>query len=241
MTMSQQSEMNNLEQDLGTTLLRLFPLRLVLFPGQVLPLHIFEPRYRLMINQCIEEEHPFGVVLMREDTPDWRAYNGEVELPHAVGTTAHIRRMERLADGRLNIVTLGLHRFRVRKLRFDMPFLQGEVEAFPMTGAAASQDTGAVSRLLQGYVRQLSQVTSSDIDLGEAPEDPQTLAFLTAGALQIPWDDKQSLLETEDVEQLLKVERTLLGKETMMLGFMHQSESRIEQQVLGPTGYLYPN
>jgi ATP-dependent Lon protease len=129
----------------------------------------------------------------------------------------------------------------VRKLRFDMPFLQGEVEAFPMTGAAASQDTGAVSRLLQGYVRQLSQVTSSDIDLGEAPEDPQTLAFLTAGALQIPWDDKQSLLETEDVEQLLKVERTLLGKETMMLGFMHQSESRIEQQVLGPTGYLYPN
>ena len=239
--MSQQSEMNELEQDLETTLLPLFPLRLVLFPGQVLPLHIFEPRYRLMINQCVEEERPFGVVLMREDTPDWRAYHGEVELPHEVGTTAHVRRLERLADGRLNIITLGLHRFRVRKLRFDMPFLQGEVEAFPMTGAAASQDTGAVSRLLQGYVRQLSQIMNSDMDLGEAPDARQTLAYLTAGALQIPWDEKQSLLETADVEQLLKVERALLGKETMMLGFMQQSESRIEQQVLGPTGYLYPN
>jgi Lon protease-like protein len=241
MTMSQQSEINELEQDPGTTLLPLFPLRLVLFPGQVLPLHIFEPRYRLMINQCVEEERPFGVVLMREDTPDWRAYNGEMELPHEVGTTAHIRRLERLADGRLNIVTLGLHRFRVRQLRFDMPFLQGEVEAFPLAGAAGSQETHGVSRLLQGYIKVLSQVLSSEIDLEEMPKDAQSLAYLTAGALQIPWDEKQSLLETSNLPQLLRVERTLLGKETMMLGFMHQSESRIEQQVLGPTGYLYPN
>ncbi len=205
--MSEQSLMNDLDQDLGIVTLPLFPLRLVLFPGQVLPLHIFEPRYRMMINQCVEEELPFGVVLMREDTPDWRDYNGDVELPYEIGTTAHIRRMERLADGRLNIITLGLHRFRVRKLRFDMPYLQGDVEAF----------------------------------LDELPDDPHTLAFAAASALQIPWDEKQSLLETSDLPDLLSVERTLLGKETMMLGFMHASESRIEEQVLGPTGYLYPN
>lgn len=239
--MSQQSPTDDLDQGLDSVTLPLFPLRLVLFPGQVLPLHVFEPRYRLMINQCVEEELPFGVVLMREDTPDWRDYNGDVELPYDIGTTAHIRRMERLADGRLNIVTLGLHRFRVRKLRFDMPFLQGEVEAFPMGGVPAQQDTRAVGRLLQGYVKVLSQVLNSDVDLGEVPADPHTLAYLTASALQISWDEKQSLLETPDLPELLNVERTLLGKETMMLGFMHASESRIEEQVLGPTGYLYPN
>ena len=239
--MSQRSEMNDLDQELKTVTLPLFPLRLVLFPGQVLPLHIFEPRYRLMINQCVEENMPFGVVLMREDTPDWREYNGDVELPYEVGTTAHIRRLERLADGRLNIITMGLHRFRVRELRFDMPFLQGKVDAFPLAGAADSQEAQLVSRLLKGYIDVLSQVLSSEIDLEDVPTDPQSLAYLTAGALQIPWDDKQNLLETPDLPELLRVERTLLGKETMMLGFMHSSESRIEEQVLGPTGYLYPN
>lgn len=239
--MSQQSQMNDLEQDLDTMLLPLFPLRLVLFPGQVLPLHIFEPRYRLMINQCIEEDRPFGVVLMRDDTPDWRTYRGDLELPWPVGTTAQIRRLERLDDGRLNIITLGQHRFRVRELRFDMPYLQGEVDVFPLAGVAAPDDTGAVNRLLRRYVKVLSQVLNSDIDLKELPEDPQSLAYLAAGALQIPWDEKQQLLETPDLAQLLNVERTVLGKETMMLGFMHSSEGRIEEQVLGPTGYLYPN
>ena len=85
------------------------------------------------------------------------------------------------------------------------------------------------------------QVLNSDIDLGEMPEDPHALAFVTATALQLPWNEKQSLLETHDLPALLSVERSLLGKETMMLGFMHASESRVEEQVLGPTGYLYPN
>lgn len=239
--MSQQSEMNDLDQDLETVTLPLFPLRLVLFPGQMLPLHIFEPRYRLMINQCIEEERPFGVVLMREDTADWRDFNGDVELPYDVGTTAHIRRLERLADGRLNIIALGLHRFRVRQLHFDMPFLQGEVESFPLAGAVGDHETNDISRLLQGYIKALSQVLNSEIDLDEMPGDPQSLAYLTASALQIPWDEKQSLLEMPRLPQLLKTERALLGKETMLLGFMHGSESRIEEQVQGPTGYLYPN
>ncbi len=239
--MSQQNAMNDLDQNVETMVLPLFPLRLVLFPGQVLPLHIFEPRYRVMINRCIEEERPFGVVLMRDDIPDWRDYDGEVALPHEVGTTAHIRRLERLADGRLNIVTLGLHRFRVRQLRFDMPFLQGEVEAFPLEGVPAPWDTRAVGRQLAGYVQVLSKVLNSDVDLDKAPEDPHALAYLTAGALQIPWDEKQSLLEASNLPDLLSAERVMLGKETMLLQFMHATESRIEEQVLGPTGYLYPN
>jgi len=239
--MSPYNEMSDLNQEIETVVLPLFPLQLVLFPGQVLPLHIFEPRYRVMINHCVQEELPFGVVLMRDDMPDWRDYDGAVDLPYDVGTTAHIRRLERLADGRLNIITLGMHRFRVRQLRFDMPFLQGEVEAFPLEGAPAPQATAAVGRQLAGYVQLLSKVLNSHVEMDEMPQDPHSLAYLTASALQIPWDEKQSLLEAPNLPELLNVERTLLGKETMMLDFMHATERRMEEQVLGPTGYLYPN
>jgi hypothetical protein len=79
------------------------------------------------------------------------------------------------------------------------------------------------------------------VEMDEMPQDPHSLAYLTASALQIPWDEKQSLLEAPNLPELLNVERTLLGKETMMLDFMHATERRMEEQVLGPTGYLYPN
>jgi len=242
--MSQMTEKDELEQDLETVMLPLFPLRLVLFPGQVLPLHIFEPRYRLMINHCIDEGLPFGVVLMREDSPDWRHYNGDVALPHDIGTTAHIRQLERLADGRLNVITVGLHRFRVRQLHFDMPYLQGEVEIFPLarsSGLAVTEDADAVRSLVIGYVELLSKVMDAEIDIDELPEDSRTLAYLAASALQIPWDDKQALLATPELPALLSAERLLLRKERMMLRFMQSTEDRIADKVMGPMGYVYPN
>lgn len=242
--MSPSMERDDLDRELETVLLPLFPLRMVLFPGQVLPLHIFEPRYRLMINQCIDEQQPFGVVLMREDLPDWRHYGGDVALPCDVGTTAHIRQVERLSDGRLNIITVGLHRFRVRKLHFDRPYLQGEVEVFPLdrsTEPAVVQDAAAVRRLVTTYVGLLSKVMDAEIDIDELPEDPRTLAYLAASALQIPWDEKQTLLATPELPDLLTAERQLLRMEHMMLRFMQSGERRIADQVQGPMGTLYPN
>lgn len=228
----------------GTGLLPLFPLRLVLFPGQVLPLHIFEPRYRLMINRCIEEHQPFGVVLMREDTPDWREYRGDVALPHNVGTTAHIRQVERLPDGRLNVVTLGLHRFRVRNLRFDQPFLQAEVESFPLvetSKAQAAEEASHVRRLLRDYIEALSKITDAEIDLDEVPDDPRVLAYLTASVLQVPWEEKQALLATPDLPSLLQAERRLLRHERMLFTFMEATKERLEGLTLGATGYLFLN
>lgn len=225
--------------------LPLFPLHLVLFPGQILPLHIFEPRYRLMVNRCIEQRRPFGVVLLREDTLDWRDYQNDVALPHEVGTTAHIRQVEQLPDGRLNIITVGMHRFRVRKLRFDQPFLQGEVESFPLAQAeddiSAHREISSVRRLLRSYMEILAQVTDIEAGLDEIPSDPRTLAFLTASILQIPWDDKQALLDVPEVSSLLESERLLLRREGMLLRFMQATEARLEERIAGPTGYLYPN
>src|SRR6266700_7639542 len=78
----------------GTIELALFPLNVVLFPGTVLPLHIFEPRYRQMINDCQQEEQPFGIVLARQDSVHLQ------EEPYSVGTMAEIRDLNRLEDGR---------------------------------------------------------------------------------------------------------------------------------------------
>lgn len=242
--MSERKRMSDTSQSEGTVLLPLFPLRLVLFPGQLLPLHIFEPRYRLMINQCIEAREPFGVVLMRDDTPDWRDYQGEVVLPHDVGTTAHIRQVERLDDGRINVVTLGLHRFRVRKLRFDQPFLQGEVESFPLAEEADQSVTPsaeAVRRHLRSYMEVLSKVADAEIDLDDIPRDPRALAFLAAAVVQVPWEDKQDLLEMPELATLLESERQLLRHEKMLLSFMHSTQDRLEDLTLGVTGYLFPN
>lgn len=104
-------------------MLRLFPLQSVLFPGMRLPLHIFEDRYKTMIRACIEEDAPFGVVLIRVGTEV-----GGAAVPHGVGTTARINQVEYLDDGRMNIFAIGEERFRVVSLDTTQAYLSGEVE-----------------------------------------------------------------------------------------------------------------
>src|SRR5215467_5197354 len=87
--------------------LPLFPLNVVLFPGADLPLHIFESRYRLMINECYEQEKPFGVVLARSDSVPMR------EEPYPVGTMAEILALSRTDDGRMNLIARGGQRFHI--------------------------------------------------------------------------------------------------------------------------------
>lgn len=242
--MSETKKKKRLNPERITYTLPLFPLRLVMFPGQMLPLHVFEPRYRLMVNQCIADREPFGIVLMREDIADWRSFKGQVELPHEVGTLAYIRQVERLGDGRLNIVTVGLSRFVIRQLLFDRPYLRAEVEEFPLQEAqdeALADNAASLRRRLNSYVQRLSEVIDAEIDADDMPDEPEELAFLTASTLQIPWDDKQNLLATPDLSHLMASELELLEKETMLLGFMHSTESRLDAQVFGVTGMLYPN
>ena len=98
--------------------LSLFPLNVVLFPGMKLPLHIFEPRYRLMIGRCLEHDQDFGVLTARS-TPG----PGGVTTAYAVGTLARITHVDRLQDGRMNIMTTGVERFRVLQLMQTEPYI----------------------------------------------------------------------------------------------------------------------
>ena len=137
-----------------------------------------------------------------------------------------------------------MRRFRVRRLQFDMPYLQGEVEMFPLVQTVESVPDirlETIRRLLERYVTLLSSIMDTDIDLDQMPEDAQTLAFLTASVLQLPWDDKQALLAAPDLPTLVRTEQILLGRENMLLSFMQSTEEHVDDKVVGPTGYLYPN
>src|SRR6266516_6539957 len=102
----------------------LFPLNTVLFPGMPLPLHIFEPRYREMIGLCSTEDRPFGVVLIREGVEV-----GEPAVPFEVGTMARIIGVDRMPDGRMNIITVGTRRFRLLGYTTEKkPYIVGDVE-----------------------------------------------------------------------------------------------------------------
>src|SRR4029450_7854046 len=98
----------------------LFPLNTVLFPGMPLPLHVFEERYKLMVGRCLEEERPFGVVLIRTGQE-----GGGPAVPHRVGTTAEIATAKHLDDGRMNLLVVGQERVRIRELVRQEPYLVG--------------------------------------------------------------------------------------------------------------------
>lgn len=190
--------------NLGVTSIKtlpLFPLNTVLFPGQVLPLHIFEPRYRLMAEECLSSRLAFGVVLIREGQEV-----GGYATPFEVGTTARISQVERLPNGRLNIMCIGESRFKIVALQHDRPFLTGDVELWQWTPLASdSSDSRAdkLARMLTRYLRTLAQATGNAVRLEGLPSDPESLASLAAIALQVPNPEKQRLLSTPQMSDLL--------------------------------------
>jgi Lon protease-like protein len=142
--------------------LPLFPLHAVLCPGVALPLHIFEDRYRLMIDRCIERMEPFGVVLIREGRETGRLDGRLAE----VGTTALIRQAGQTDDGRMNIMTVGGRRFRIGGLdEHTEPYLLGNVEMLdePLGDElAAHQFAERVSRRFLRYLELLQPALEND-------------------------------------------------------------------------------
>jgi Lon protease-like protein len=185
-------------------LLPLFPLNLVLFPGMPQRLHIFEERYQVMIRDCIEKKQPFGIVMIAEG----RAELGPLATPYMVGTTAQIIQVQDLPFGRMNILTIGQERFRIRELFHNSPYLVGEVEYAPFSKATMSRDElhtqGRRMRiLLERYLSLLSEAGSIEFDWEQIPQEADTLAHLSAGILQIESEQKQALLELESLDQYL--------------------------------------
>jgi len=200
-------------------LLPLFPLATVLFPGALMPLHIFEPRYRLLIRRSVEGQRPFGIVLIRSGTE----IGGGAE-PYEVGTEAKIVAETALPNGRSYIVTRGGRRFAVESVIADAePYLVGRVRYLDEPdGDRASDHASAAREALGAYLLAVVAVTEdsrgeralADELRGAAPTD---LAYRIAGSLAVDAPQQQALLELETTSARLQAETRILNRETELL------------------------
>jgi Lon protease-like protein len=185
----------------------LFPLGLVLLPEERVPLHIFEPRYKELINECIDTQTEFGIVLLNS--------RGIREA----GTKAEVVEvLERFDDGRLNIVVEGTERFKLLEIRSERSYLTAEIEPLvddtPLPPDAAYEDCRA-------EYRRVMEATGLELD--ELVPDHRGLAFQVAAQFQMGVDVKQELLEMRsEIERLARVKQLL-----------EASASAIRRQAIG--------
>lgn len=192
----------------------LFPLNVVLFPGMVLPLHIFEPRYRQMIADCQQQELEFGVVLVQPESTFLR------EEPYAIGTMAAIRDLDRMEDGRLNIIAMGTRRFRILSQHRKKPYLSGFVEFYEDVSEPfddlLSTDKQARS-LFADYIDLLLKAANEKDVKAELPPDPEALSYFIAYFLDLEREQQQHFLELTSTLQRLKEETAILRREVPFL------------------------
>jgi Lon protease-like protein len=202
-----------------TETLPLFPLGSVLYPGLVLPLHIFEERYRQLVRDLLAGPEPqrFGVIAIREGRETGVA---GISALHEVGCTATLRQVEEYDDGRFDLITVGTQRFRLVELDDSQAYLQGEVDLLEeATGDEA--DAGLAARAVQeafrGYLQALASRGATNISVPELPDEPVLLSYVVAASIIVELPDKQTLLAEPDAARRLSAERALLVKETTML------------------------
>jgi Lon protease-like protein len=188
--------------------LPLFPLNTVLFPSLPLPLHIFEERYKLMIGTCVVTDNLFGVCLIKEGVE----VGGPAE-PFEIGTLARIAEVERMPDGRMNLMTFGTGRFRLDEVIQREPYLIGRVVMLEAGGEPPADDlVGDVADRLLRYLRDVRGAARLP-DRGELLVDVDRLSYLAAATLGLPPRERQSFLETDSAVDRLRQARDLLRRE----------------------------
>jgi hypothetical protein len=210
----------------------LFPLSVVLFPHMPLPLHIFEERYRQMMRDCEEQGTSFGVVAIREGVEAMGP-----ATPHPVGTLAQLRKVEKLEDGRYNLLVVGASRFRIVGVSTRMPYLVGEVEYLQDTdgGVGTTAELARqVGSAFRSYADTLRQLAGQDPTTIELPDDPELLSYLVAATLQVEIARKQELLEMDGAGDRLRGSLALLRREAVLLDQMLARRD-------APTGAFSPN
>jgi Lon protease-like protein len=199
--------------------LALFPLGTVLYPGLLLPLHIFEERYRRLVGDLMAGPEPrrFGIIAIRKGRET--GVDG-VSALYEIGCTATLRRVAEHEDGTFDLVVVGTDRFRVESLDDSRPYLQGKLELLAEdTGdeAAAALAAGAVRQAFSAYLDALAARGVSQRIAPELPDEPVLLSYLVAASMVIDLPHRQALLAEPDARQRLEAERGLLSRETAML------------------------
>ena len=199
-------------------ILPLFPLsEVVLFPGMSLPLHIFEEKYKKMISSCLEKDKTFGVVLAKDD------------LCAEIGTIAEIIEVEKLEDGKMNIVTEGKKRFKIIDFVKDDPYYEARVEFY-------EDNKTEIDSKIQKSLKQVKELSSKALNLFdqiseeglseklELPSDPDELIFLVASNLTCTYEVKQTILESRSVKERSKKILSLLKEEIKKLNVIIENK-----------------
>ena len=192
------------------SLLPIFPLELVLLPGVPLPLHIFEPRYKEMIAECLEQKKPFGVV---------RASSTGVA---DIGCTAEIMSVtKKYDDGRMDILTRGVERFEVIHVNEDRSFLQAEISVVQDEDEAGKP----AAQMVTQAVRLHAEITKlAGAELSGPDQHAGNLSFLLAGSLPLDLDFKQSLLST--LSEAKRLEAVVGYLEAILPGLRRAAKAR---------------
>ncbi len=221
----------------------LFPLGTVLFPRQVLPLHIFEERYKLMIGECIDRQRPFGIVAIKQG----REVGGGA-VPFEVGTTANIVDVQPFPDGRLNLRCLGHRPFRINRMTQETPYMRCEVEFLEYGVGVTEGIQGLADQVREQFrahldiLADISERQKLELDLAL---DPETLSYLVGTILAVNMAEKQKLLEVSQANERLKLEAGLLARENRTLQtFLYlreQSKKKAPPDQGSLSGRISPN
>jgi ATP-dependent Lon protease len=195
----------------------LFPLpNLVLFPHIVVPLHIFEERYKSMINACIDSGEVFGLVLLRTGADE-----ESEETIHRVGVTARIVEVERLDEGRMNILCEGEQRFRIYRFSQQTPFWKGAVDLIEDDERNATEALyEQVAELYRSVVDVSAKLSGSQEAELVLPDSSTDLSYMVSYVLDIEPEDKQKLLEMDSTAERLR----------MLLAHLTDTLRKLEQQ-----------
>ena len=198
----------------------LFPLGTVLYPGLVLPLHIFEDRYLQLVRALMVGPEPrrFGVIAIRKGRET--GVDG-ISALYEIGCTATLRQVMQRDDGRFDLVTVGDQRFRLLGLDHSQPYLRGEIDLLAEEAgddeAAATLTVRAVQHAFRDYLDALATQGAARIDVPDLPDEPVLLSYLVAASMIVDLSDRQVLLAEPDAGRRLVAERALLARETNML------------------------
>lgn len=196
--------------------LALFPLGTVLVPGLVLPLNVFEPRYRALVADLMdkpERERVFGVVAIKAGH---EVGEGAARALHSVGTTAVVRQVTENADGTVALITSGAVRFRLHGVdeAAGTPYLTGLVTALEdHEGDDVDVETLA-DRVAAAYARYRDDL---GLEPPELPSSPRVLSYLVAAGMVLDVTDRQDLLEQPDTARRLTAEARLLRRERLLV------------------------
>jgi Lon protease-like protein len=203
------------------TTLPLFPLGSVLFPGVVMPLRVFEPRFRQLVEdlQALPDgaDRRFGVVAIRDGH---EVGDGSVRSLYEYGCTAHISAADAADDGSYALVTSGVERFRMLAVDFtSAPYPTAEVEMLTdVPGEDADVLRTPATAQFLGYQRALAGLRGVRVGpLPQLPDDSTVLSYLIAATMVIDVREKHSLLAAADAATRLRREQALLRRETLLI------------------------